>query len=110
MLNAADAMKFKGTIDIVTEYDIQNAKCIISVQDNGPGIPVEKHERVFDPFYTTKQVGEGTGLGLFIVASIVEEHGGHIRIEDTVDKGVRFVITLPINSTGAFHGSKADDE
>lgn len=109
LLNSFQAIEGSGLIKINTSRDTQNNLKIVYV-DNGPGIPVEKHERVFDPFYTTKQVGEGTGLGLFIVASIVEEHGGHIRIEDTVDKGVRFVITLPINSTGAFHGSKADDE
>jgi signal transduction histidine kinase len=67
----------------------------IVYEDSGPGIPEEQHSRIFDPFFTTKQVGEGTGLGLFIVASIVEEHDGEIRVETAASGGVRFLISLP---------------
>jgi signal transduction histidine kinase len=109
LLNSFQAIEGSGVIKISASQDTSNDMKIV-YEDNGPGIPAEQHERVFDPFFTTKQVGEGTGLGLFIVASIVEEHSGHIRIEDMADKGVRFVITLPIAQAEASHGLRVDNE
>lgn len=65
----------------------------IAVEDNGPGIPVEKREEVFTPFFTTKQ--KGTGLGLALVKKSVTEHGGSIAVEEAPMGGARFVIRLP---------------
>lgn len=69
-----------------------------SVEDNGPGIPPDIRERVFESYFTTKPVGVGTGIGLSISKSIVERHAGRIWLEDVEPNGVRFVVELP--STG----------
>jgi signal transduction histidine kinase len=67
----------------------------IKISDNGMGIPKEKLDRIYDPFFTTKPVGEGTGLGLSIVFSIIELHKGEISVTSEVNKGTTFKITLP---------------
>lgn len=71
----------------------------VSVTDEGHGIPPELIERILEPFFTTKEPGEGTGLGLAMVYSIIEDHSGHLDIispADTVNnRGAQFVFTLP---------------
>jgi signal transduction histidine kinase len=69
----------------------------IEIQDNGSGIPLEVLPRIFDPFYTTKDVGEGSGLGLFIAFEIIEEHGGCIAVSSVEGQGTTFVVRLPLN-------------
>jgi signal transduction histidine kinase len=73
------------------------------VKDNGPGIPVEIKNKIFQPFFTTKPTGSGTGLGLSLSYDIVKAHGGEIRVEslsaDKADKenvGTEFIIQLPV--------------
>lgn len=66
----------------------------ITVSDNGPGIPNEIIDRVFDPFFSTKPVGQGTGLGLFLTYGIVSDHRGRIEVKNG-EKGARFVVSLP---------------
>ncbi len=74
----------------------------IRVIDNGPGIADGVKSKVFDPFYTTRDVGQGTGLGLSIAFRIVEEHGGHIRVIDSEPgPGATFVVTLPVGDEAA---------
>jgi signal transduction histidine kinase len=68
----------------------------IDVNDTGIGIPPEKIEDIFDPFYTTKPVGQGTGLGLSIVYGIVKKHGGYIEVNSKINIGTTFSIFLPI--------------
>jgi two-component system, cell cycle sensor histidine kinase and response regulator CckA len=68
----------------------------IEVADNGPGIPPGELERIWDPFWTTKGEGEGTGLGLAVVHGIITEHGGTIEVESRIGSGTRFLIKLPI--------------
>ncbi len=68
----------------------------IIIEDNGKGIPQEVVERIFEPFYTTKQVGEGTGLGLSISHSIIQKHKGEIKIESEPGQGAKFIIELPL--------------
>jgi|GEM_PF-1038353 len=68
----------------------------IIIEDNGKGIPQEVSEKIFEPFYTTKQVGEGTGLGLSISHSIIQKHKGDIRIESEPNNGAKFIIKLPL--------------
>ncbi|MDQ6887430.1 MAG: PAS domain S-box protein [Gemmatimonadota bacterium] len=67
----------------------------IEIEDTGPGIPPESLERIFNPFYTTKPVGQGTGLGLSISLGIISEHGGRIWAENVPNAGCRFCIELP---------------
>lgn len=68
----------------------------IVVQDAGPGIPQKDRERIFEPFWTTKQTGQGTGLGLAVVRSLVSSHGGNVRVEDATPGGARLVVWLPL--------------
>ncbi len=96
--NAIDAMEKKGgNIDIRTERE--DNWLVITVQDNGPGIPKSNLNRIFDPFFTTKPVGRGTGLGLSICYGIVQKMGGRIDVESTVDVGSKFRIVLPVNDS-----------
>jgi len=72
----------------------------VQVWDNGPGIPEKIIERVFKPFFTTKPVGEGTGLGLHICRQTAERAGGSISVESTPGKGARFLVLLPVKRGG----------
>lgn len=73
----------------------QGGQVILEVRDNGPGIADGAETRIWDPFYTTHETGDGTGLGLTVVNSIVTEHGGTIEVENDPDGGARFVVRLP---------------
>lgn len=72
----------------------------LSFKDNGPGIPKEILPKVFDPFYTTKEVGKGTGLGLSLSYGIIKDHGGTILVESTPGKETTFIIELPLKTNG----------
>lgn len=74
----------------------KDAYVAIHISDTGPGIPEEAKNKIFDPFFTTKDVGKGTGLGLSIVYSIIERHGGDIKVISEKEKGTEFIITLPV--------------
>ncbi len=93
--NAADALS--GTRDAHINISVAPADdhLLMKVTDNGPGIPAENIEKLWNPFYTTKPVGIGTGLGLFICKSIMDEHHGHIRVESTLGQGTVFILELP---------------
>ncbi len=75
---------------------LADEKIVVLIGDDGPGILPEKLNRVFDPFYTTKDVGEGVGLGLSICHGIIREHGGEINVESSPGKGATFIIELPV--------------
>jgi signal transduction histidine kinase len=68
---------------------------LISVKDNGNGIPEEVKEKIFQPFFTTKPTGQGTGLGLSLAYDIVKAHGGDLKVESVVGEGSKFFIILP---------------
>ena len=91
--NAIEALDRRGAIDIDTHHDHGNKLVRIIVADNGPGIPAEERDKLFLPYYSTKQ--RGSGLGLAIVRRIVAEHGGSIDVSDNVPSGTRFAIELP---------------
>jgi two-component system nitrogen regulation sensor histidine kinase NtrY len=91
--NAVEAMHRSGTIAISTEHDNGNNLLRIVVADDGPGIPPAERDKLFLPYYSTKQ--RGSGLGLAIVRRIVAEHGGAIDVTDNVPRGTRFVLELP---------------
>ncbi|NRB76270.1 MAG: GHKL domain-containing protein [Verrucomicrobiales bacterium] len=84
----------KNLIDIKASAD--GEKALITVRDNGPGIDPENLSRIFDPFYTTKEVGEGTGLGLSICYRIVESHNGQITVDSKPGEFTEFSISLPL--------------
>jgi two-component system NtrC family sensor kinase len=92
-LNAAHAMNGQGTITVSVGHTEQLVH--VSVLDTGPGIGPEQLQRIFEPFYTTKHKGGGTGLGLTISNEIVLEHGGSIRAEHRPEGGALFHICLP---------------
>lgn len=93
MMNAADAMKEFGNIEISTDYDSQHHRCIISVIDNGPGIPENLKTKVFEPFFSTKGTN---GLGLAVSWGIIERHKGSIEIDTNKSGGAVFRIVIPI--------------
>ena len=71
-------------------------KVLISVRDNGPGIPEKVLDKIFQPFFTTKPAGQGTGLGLSLAYDIVKAHGGDLKVETKEGEGAEFIILLPI--------------
>ena len=83
-----------GRIIIQTQCHADAAT--IEIEDDGPGIPAESLARIWDPFWTTKGVGHGTGLGLAVVHGIVAEHGGSIEARDVAGHGARFIVRLPL--------------
>lgn len=98
LINAAQAIgKEIGEITISTAFDDENIW--IEFRDNGAGIAIQNIDRIFDPFYTTKPVGEGTGLGLSISFGIIGRHGGSILATSELGKGTTFNIRLPRNFT-----------
>jgi signal transduction histidine kinase len=94
--NAISAMDSKGALELKAYQD--DDWVVVEVADNGPGIPAEAQEKIFDPFYTTKAPGEGTGLGLNISHGIiVEKHAGHIAV-NSKPGATRFTVKLPITN------------
>jgi PAS domain S-box-containing protein len=93
-LNARDAMPKGGWLTIVTRAD--GATAAIEVSDTGSGIPADQMSRIYDPFFTTKEIGKGTGLGLSITYGIVQEHGGAITCDSVIGQGTRFTLSLPL--------------
>jgi signal transduction histidine kinase len=93
VLNAMDAMPKGGTLTLRTRPD--DGKVVVEVADTGSGLTREECERIFTPYYTSKQ--HGTGLGLAIVQSVISDHGGRISVHSEPGKGTTFVIELPGN-------------
>lgn len=92
--NALQAMHQQGTLDIRMSPEADGV--LVSVGDNGPGIPAAIRERIFEPFFTTKPAGEGSGLGLDIVRKIIERHAGRIDFETEEGVGTTFRVWLPL--------------
>lgn len=98
-LNAVQAMGSGGHLRVTTSR-IGDDRVGLTVEDDGPGITPEHLHRIWDPFFTTKPVGQGTGLGLSITQRIVARHGGAVRVESTPGAGARFLIELPLQGSG----------
>lgn len=106
VINAVAAMNGKGTLTLKTDRDVLRDKAFIEVKDTGTGISAEHLSKIFDPFYTTKAPGEGTGLGLSTAYGLVKENKGNIKVKHTSAKGTTFLLefdmhqgTLPKNAT-----------
>jgi signal transduction histidine kinase len=89
--NAVEACRGQGAIRVTLER--QDGRIRVAVSDNGPGIPPDKRERIFQPYYTEK--GGGTGLGLAIVRQTIEQHHGTIVVTDTPGGGATFLAQFP---------------
>ncbi|MFQ6005170.1 MAG: sensor histidine kinase [Woeseia sp.] len=99
MINAQQAMGDDGgTVDVRTFVDGDSA--VITVSDTGPGIDEDVAQKIFEPFYTTKPAGQGTGLGLSVTYGIIQDHGGDISVERAGKGGAKFVIRLPLDLEG----------
>jgi len=96
--NAAQALPDgRGKIILTTHVDGEGVA--VEVADNGSGIPPEVMKHIFDPFFTTKEIGKGTGLGLSISYKIVEQHGGHIKVDSKVGAGTIFTVWFPLKAS-----------
>jgi PAS domain S-box-containing protein len=107
-INARDAMDGHGRLDVELRlHDCPDCVCtscrksfrggwvVLTVSDTGAGLSAELLDRIFEPFYTTKEVGKGSGMGLAMVHGIVHEHGGHVLVESAPDRGARFHVMFP---------------
>lgn len=94
--NAVDAMEGGGNIEIALRPG-EAGGAEITVRDEGCGIPPEARDHIFDPFFSTKDIGKGTGLGLSISYGIVQEHGGDITLSSQIGVGTTFTVVLPAN-------------
>jgi signal transduction histidine kinase len=97
--NASQSMPNGGTLTIRTEQ--AGDRIAVRIVDTGIGIPAEALLRIFEPFYTTRPVGQGTGLGLSVSLGIVQEHGGSIDVASQEGKGSTFTVWLPVKKTVA---------
>lgn len=104
IVNACEAMGRGGSIAIEERAETHPSlgpAAVVVVRDTGPGIPVHLRERIFQPFFSTKE--QGTGLGLSIAQRIIAEHGGRLEMESTEGRGAAFIIILPCREPGREH-------
>jgi signal transduction histidine kinase len=107
VVNSLQAMSEGGTLTVRTERGKEKQWVALIVEDTGTGMPDKVREQIFLPFFTTKDINEGTGLGLAVVHGIVTSHGGTIDVSSAVGQGTRFEIRLPVASDGNGIGGNA---
>lgn len=93
-LNAAQAMGGEGVLTV--EVFAADQRAVVQIADTGTGIPVDLRERIFEPFFSTKAKGEGTGLGLSVCRKLVQDHGGQLAVDAAPGGGARFRLELPL--------------
>ncbi|MBI4254939.1 MAG: HAMP domain-containing protein, partial [Candidatus Rokubacteria bacterium] len=101
LTNAIAATPAGGRIEVTTRAVAAGREVEIAVADTGGGVPAADRKRIFEPFFSTKEAGRGTGLGLFISAEIVHEHGGRIEVDSEEGRGSVFRVILPAGGSGA---------
>jgi two-component system, NtrC family, sensor kinase len=94
LTNAIDAIGSNGSVDVVSRQT--HGKIVVTIRDDGPGLSEEALRKIFDPFYTTKDVGKGTGLGLWVSHNIIAKMGGSIHVKNNPDRGALFTVEIPI--------------
>ena len=100
----------RGEIVITTRLEGEPDRIVVDVADNGSGLKEEDLTRVFDPFFTTREVGQGTGLGLSVCYGIVREHGGHITARNRSTGGAEFTVELPVMAESLIAASSSSAE
>jgi len=95
IMNGIHAAGNKGEITLDTRFE--NDRILIAIEDDGPGINKEMLDKIFDPFFSTKDPGQGTGLGLSVSYGIIREHGGEIQVQSTPGHGARFTVIIPVS-------------
>ena len=100
LFNAIEAMKPGGHLTVSLCRTADGKAAEVRIKDTGKGIPREHLGHIYDPFFTTKPMGEGTGMGLSMVYGVVKSHKGEIKVDSEVDKGTMFTIQLPILNIG----------
>src|SRR5690606_10401196 len=104
-LNARDAMPRGGWLSVTSA--VSGSEALVEVADTGIGIPSEHIARIYDPFFTTKAEGRGTGLGLSVTYGIVQEHGGTLTCESDPQQGTPFRLVLPLAEAAVAAGDAA---
>ena len=97
--HALEDIEGPRTLGLSSAFSAQHEQVVVEVKDNGSGIPPAIRSRIFEPLFTTKAVGTGTGIGLAMCHRIIEAHGGTIEVDTTVNQGATFVIRLPVSVT-----------
>jgi len=90
-------MNFKGELKITAKENGDHITILFT--DTGCGIPIEAADKIFEPFFSTKKIGEGSGLGLSIVKKIIDKHHGKISFSSEINKGTTFFVVLPKSIT-----------
>lgn len=101
IINARQAITqafYTGTLTVRTRYDSTRKAVMVEIEDDGPGIPDDILERIFEPFFSTKRPGRGTGLGLSVSYHIIKEHQGHIAVAQCQPHGTIFTIAFPVTA------------
>jgi two-component system, NtrC family, sensor kinase len=101
LMNAIDAAPAGGRVELTTRSRPDQGEVEVAISDTGPGISPADRKHIFEPFFSTKEAGRGTGLGLFITAEIVREHKGRIELESDAGRGSTFRVILPAVRRGA---------
>jgi signal transduction histidine kinase len=102
IVNARDAVQYLANnrqIELITRFGADNSHVQVLIRDNGKGMSPAELAHIFEPFYTTKDPGKGTGLGLATCHRIIEQHAGEINVVSAPNEGTTFIIRLPVNST-----------
>jgi len=100
-MNAVQAMPEGGTLIARSRADGHSV--VFEIEDSGPGIAPEHLQKIWNPFFTTKPVGQGTGLGLSITQRIISDHRGEVFAENLTGRGARFIVRLPVSGPGGVH-------
>jgi signal transduction histidine kinase len=100
ILNSVQAMEgVGGTLTVTAAQDPRARQATLEVTDTGEGIAPQHLDKIFDPFFSTKEDGQGTGLGLYVTYGIINKHGGEIRVSSRPGRGTTFTLTLPAERT-----------
>ena len=104
IFNGVQAMEGAGgRLCIGAYFSPRGRNLVLEVSDTGVGIPGENLAKVFDPFFSTKEEGGGTGLGLYVTYGIIQKHHGSITVTSEPNKGTKFMITLPLKQDAGNH-------